>query len=110
MHDDPTQVLKHISKECVPLDLGGCDKSIQELGGKNIWFIFLFLFKISNIIYYIIFFIEFTKENIIAEKELFLNGLLSLKADMEKKPTDANSNEQSDLFGCDGNFKQLNID
>lgn len=39
-----------------------------------------------------------------------MNGLLSLKADMDKKPTDANSNEQSDLFGCDGNFKQLNID
>jgi hypothetical protein len=39
-----------------------------------------------------------------------MNGLLSLKADMEKKPTDKNSNEQSELFGFDGNFKQLNID
>lgn len=55
-------------------------------------------------------FVEFTKENIIAERELFVNGILSLKADMDKKPTDVNSNGHSDLFGCDGNFKQLNID
>lgn len=34
MHNDPTEVLKYISKQCVPSDLGGCDKSIQELGGK----------------------------------------------------------------------------
>lgn len=33
MHSDPTEVLKHIPKECVPSDLGGCDKSIKELGG-----------------------------------------------------------------------------
>lgn len=29
---------------------------------------------------------------------------------MDKKPTDAKSNGHSELFGCDGNFKQLNID
>lgn len=39
-----------------------------------------------------------------------MNGLLSLKADMDKKPVDANSNEQSEIFGFDGNFKKLNID
>lgn len=41
---------------------------------------------------------------------MFMNGILSLKADMDKKPKDTNSNEQSELFGFDGNFKQLNID
>ncbi|KAF0771103.1 retinaldehyde-binding protein 1-like [Aphis craccivora] len=85
MHNNPSDVLQHIQKECVPSDLGGSDKSIQELG-------------------------EFCKENIIAEREMFMNGILSLKADMEKKPKDTNSNEQSELFGFDGNFKQLNID
>lgn len=108
MHNNPMEVLKHISKECVPSDLGGCDKTIQELGGmyqNQILFI-----QNLKYMYFSNLFVEFTKENIIAEKELFLNGLLSLKADMDKKPTDPNSNEQSDLFGCDGNFKQLNID
>lgn len=33
MHNDPTEVLQHIQKECVPSDLGGCDKTIKELGG-----------------------------------------------------------------------------
>jgi len=53
---------------------------------------------------------EFCKENIIAERDMFINGILSLKADMDRKPKDTNSNEQSELFGFDGNFKQLNID
>lgn len=26
-------VLHYIPKDCVPSDLGGCDKSIRELGG-----------------------------------------------------------------------------
>lgn len=33
MHNDPMDIVQHIPKECVPSDLGGCDKSIQELGG-----------------------------------------------------------------------------
>lgn len=33
MHNNPTDVIQHIPKECIPSDLGGCDKSIQELGG-----------------------------------------------------------------------------
>jgi len=55
-------------------------------------------------------FSEITKKNVLAERESFMNGLLSLKADMDKKPMDPSSNEYSDTFGFDGNFKQLNID
>lgn len=55
-------------------------------------------------------FSELSKQMVIADKELFMNGLLSLKADMDKKPMDADSHKQSDMFGFDGNFKQLNID
>lgn len=33
MHSDPTELLQHIPKECVPSDLGGTDKTIKELGG-----------------------------------------------------------------------------
>lgn len=29
-------VLQQIPRECVPSDLGGCDKSIRELGGMYI--------------------------------------------------------------------------
>ncbi|XP_050442506.1 retinaldehyde-binding protein 1-like [Adelges cooleyi] len=85
MHQDATDVIKHISNECIPSDFGGNDKSIKELG-------------------------EYNKASVIAERDIFLNGLFSLKADMDKKPTDTESNEQSNLFGYDGNFKKLNID
>lgn len=36
MHSDPTELLQHIPKECVPSDLGGTDKTIKELGGTYI--------------------------------------------------------------------------
>jgi len=35
MHNNPSDVLQHIQKECVPSDIGGTDKSIQELGGEH---------------------------------------------------------------------------
>ncbi|XP_050519749.1 alpha-tocopherol transfer protein-like isoform X1 [Daktulosphaira vitifoliae] len=85
MHQDPANLLKYIPKHCIPSDYGGEEKSIKELGEHN-------------------------KQCVLAEKDLFLNGLFSLKADMEKKPVDTNSNEQSKMFGFDGNFKKLNID
>lgn len=69
-----------------------------------------YLFGVKCTYYINNLFVEYSKENIIAERELFMNGLFSLKADMDKKPMNANSNEQSDLFGFDGNFKKLNID
>lgn len=34
MHANPTDVVQHIPRECVPTDLGGFDKSIRELGGE----------------------------------------------------------------------------
>lgn len=39
MHNNPTDLLRYIPKECVPSDFGGSDKSIEELGG---------MFKIIN--------------------------------------------------------------
>jgi len=48
MHNNPTDVLQHIQKECVPSDLGGSDKSIKELGGEYI----IFNFILRLIIYY----------------------------------------------------------
>lgn len=33
MHNNTTDIVQHIPKECIPSDLGGSDKSIQELGG-----------------------------------------------------------------------------
>lgn len=33
MHNNSTDLLRYIPKECVPSDFSGSDKSIEELGG-----------------------------------------------------------------------------
>lgn len=110
IHSDPTDILQHIQKDCVPSDFGGTDKSIKELGGMCNRFK-LYSSTKFYINTHINLFIEFAMENILAEREIFMNGLWSLKADIDKKPKDTFYNyERSDLFGIDGNFKQLNID
>lgn len=110
IHNDSTDILQHVQKDCVPSDFGGSDKSIKELGGVYSGFK-LHLGTKFNINMRIHLFIELAMENVLKERELFMNGLWSLKADMDKKPKDTfYTNEQSELFGIDGNFKQLNID
>lgn len=98
IHKTADTLSDYISKECLPSNYGGSEKSLEELYG-----IFLQIFKT---IFELVFPDEWC-EQIEESKELF-EKLLQLKytAKLELDPY------QQDMFGCgaEGSFKQLAID